>query len=315
MNIGIVGNLERHRAMETVAEVVRAVDTHLPQSRISILEELSGGAAHVEHRCKTADEVVADSDILFSVGGDGTMLEAARAILRTKPEVGLLGVNVGKLGFLSENPPSEIDALVAELASQRLIEEHRMILTAALGSVSSESIKLRRASHPATSPDRLLALNEIVIDNYASTRMLTFRVRVDGYVLGVFRADGFIVATPTGSTGYAVSAGGPIIVPTSPVMLLTAIAPHSLNVRPVIIPEASVVEVEAGSDETKQALVVADGQEEAIADTPITVTIRPHTTKLKLLRRRERSYFDLLRTKLYWNIDQRESGAFDPRRT
>jgi NAD+ kinase len=170
---------------------------------------------------------------------------------------------------------------------------------------------MRRASSATTSTENLLALNEIVIDNFGSTRMLTFRVSVGGYLLGVFRADGFIVATPTGSTGYAVSAGGPIIVPTSPVMLLAAIAPHSLNVRPVIIPQDSIVEVQADSDETKQALVVADGQEEALADTPIRVTIRPYQNQLKLLRRKERSYFDLLRTKLFWNIDQREPGMSD----
>jgi NAD+ kinase len=309
MNVGIVGNLERHRAIETVAEVVRAVDHFLPDSTLSILEELSAGAPHVENRCKTSDEVVSHSDVLFSVGGDGTMLEAARAILRVNPKVGLLGVNVGKLGFLSENPPSEIPELVSDLASNNLIAEHRMVLTAAVGSITPGSAHMRRSSSSATSPEALFALNEIAIDNFGSTRMLTFWVRVDGYLLGVFRADGFIVATPTGSTGYAVSAGGPIVTPSSPVMLLTAIAPHSLNVRPVIIPQGSVVEIEAGSDETKQALVVADGQEEAIADTPITVTIRPHSEQLKLLRRKERSYFDLLRTKLFWNIDQREPTA------
>lgn len=307
MRVGIVGNLERHRALETVGTVAAAIDRYLPNSELSILSNLADGAPHVERICRSADEVAVNSEVLFSVGGDGTMLEAARAILRCNPDAGLIGVNVGKLGFLSENPPTEIEALVKDLALHDLIEEDRTILSASVTSANASSTAVRRSSSPKTNTNNLLALNEIVIDNFGSTRMLTFRVSVDGFLLGVFRADGFIVATPTGSTGYAVSAGGPIIVPTSPVMLLAAIAPHSLNVRPVIIPKESTVVVEAASDETKQALVVADGQEEALADTPIKVTIRPYEKHLKLLRRRERSYFDLLRTKLFWNIDQRES--------
>lgn len=307
MRIGIVGNLERHRALETVSAIAHAVDEHLAHSTISILAELAHGAPHVEHVCQTVDEVASHSDVVFSVGGDGTMLGSARAILRANPATGLIGVNVGKVGFLSENPPEEIPTIVEELAGRSLIVEERLVLTAGLGSAVPSSVTMHRRSSPTSSPDNLIALNEFVIDNYGSTRMLTFRVRVDGYLLGVFRADGFIVATPTGSTGYAVSAGGPIVVPTSPVMVLTPIAPHSLNVRPVIIPQRSIVEVEADSDETKHALVVADGQEEALADTPIRVAIKPCTDTLKLLRRRERSYFDLLRTKLFWNIDQRDA--------
>lgn len=314
MRIGIVGNLERHRALQTVADVANAIDEHLAHSSISILAGLADGAPHVEHICQTPDEVAAESDVVFSVGGDGTMLESARAILRVNPNAGLIGVNVGKLGFLSENPPEEIPALVHDLAGRALITEERLVLTANVSSDIPSSVAMHRGANSNSIPDSLIALNEFVIDNYGSTRMLTFRVRVDGYLLGVFRADGFIVATPTGSTGYAVSAGGPIVVPTSPVMVLTPIAPHSLNVRPVIIPQRSIVEVEASSEETKHALVVADGQEEAIADTPIRVTIKPCPNTLKLLRRRERSYFDLLRTKLFWNIDQRESDTFDPRR-
>jgi NAD+ kinase len=260
-------------------------------------------------------DLAAASDVLFSIGGDGTMLMAARAIERANPNAQLAGVNLGKLGFLSEHPPEELDAFVAELAGKKLLTEQRLMLTCSVQSETGESITVlqddldpKRVGSGASDLS-LVALNEIVIDNYGSTRMLTLEIFVNDALLGTIRADGIMIATPTGSTGYAVSAGGPIVEPLSGVMLITPIAPHSLTVRPIVISETSIVRVRSVAQEPHQALVVADGQEQVLVRTPAIVTVKSAPNRLNLLRRQERSYFDLLRTKLFWSADKRDTTA------
>ena len=262
-------------------------------------------------------DIVKQSDLIFSIGGDGTMLLAARAIARANPSARLIGINVGKLGFLSEHPPDEIDSLIDELEDHTLVGEDRLMLKAKVTSESKEDVTVKRdnldVEREGTSAKEVTldALNEVVIDNYGSTRMLTLEIFVDSALLGVIRADGILIATPTGSTGYAVSAGGPIVEPSSKVMLITPIAPHSLNVRPIIVPESAVIRVRARTDADDrsaehQALVVADGQEQIVVKRPAEVTVSASPNRIRLLRRKERSYFDLLRSKLFWSADRRD---------
>jgi len=266
---------------------------------------------------RTPREIVRQSDLIFSIGGDGTMLLAARAIARANPSARLIGINVGKLGFLSEHPPDEIDSLIDELADHTLVGEDRLMLKAKVWSDSKENVTVKRdnldVEREGTSEKEVTldALNEVVIDNYGSTRMLTLEIFVDSALLGVIRADGILIATPTGSTGYAVSAGGPIVEPSSPVMLITPIAPHSLNVRPIIVPESAVIRVRARMDSDDrssehQVLVVADGQEQIVVKKPSEVTVSASPNRIRLLRRKERTYFDLLRSKLFWSADRRD---------
>jgi len=311
--IGIIGNDDRPRVRETLALVLQKLPSHIKKAKIGLSEEM----AALQHpgECEvhaSLYDLAKASDIILSIGGDGTMLMAARAIQRANPTACLIGINVGKLGFLSEHPPEEIDTLLSELANTTLVSENRMMLHASVRSESGEPVLISRDN---LDPKRdgttaieapLDALNEVVIDNYGSTRMLTLEVFVGEALLGAMRADGIMIATPTGSTGYAVSAGGPIVEPTSRVMLITPIAPHSLNIRPIIVPEDAIVRVRSTAEETHQVLVVADGQEQVIVSTPASVTIQAAPNRLKLLRRNERSYFDLLRTKMFWSADSRD---------
>ncbi len=318
--IGIFGHEHRAGARETLTLLLAKLAERFPNSPIALAEGMASllptGSMPV---FTSLYDFARACDIIFSIGGDGTMLMAARAIERANPEAKLLGINLGKLGFLSEHPPAEMDALLGELAEGSLVTEHRLMLH---GKVHSETSQLPHINQDDLDPARvgsteqevtLDALNEVVIDNYGSTRMLTFEIFVNDALLGTIRADGIIIATPTGSTGYAVSAGGPIVEPTSRVMLVTPIAPHSLNIRPIIIPEEARVRVRSftagGFAEPHQALVVADGQEQVIVRTPAIVTVEAAPNRLNLLRRRERSYFDLLRTKLFWSADTRDAGA------
>lgn len=311
--IGIIGHENPALVRATLSRVLEKLTVNFPKAKLLLTEKMA--SFERTERCEVAASLSAlaqASDVIVSIGGDGTMLLAARAIARANPHAQLIGVNAGKLGFLSEHPPEEIDGLFDELADRTLLREERLMLQTSLRSHSGDPLLVKQDNldptrEGATFSELMLdALNEVVIDNFGSTRMLTLEVYVGKALLGVIRADGIMIATPTGSTGYAVSAGGPIVEPTSPVMLITPIAPHSLNVRPVIVPENAEVRVRAREEETRQVLVVADGQEQIVVSTPAEVIVRAAPHRLHLLRRNERSFFDLLRTKLFWSADSRD---------
>ena len=316
MRFGIIGNSEKLAAREAAERLLHLLSTW--EGASCVLPEayrIEGAKLPVTYAASLLD-VARNSDIVFSLGGDGTMLTAARCIISTNADAELVGVNLGRLGFLAENPPEELPLLIDELRESSLNIEDRTLLGASLRSESApqKGVRVRRN---ILEPDKeneiadalsLIALNEIVVDNFGSTRMLTLDITVDGSLLGTMRADGLIVATPTGSTGYAVSAGGPIIEPTSPVFVITAIAPHSLTARPIIVPDTCEITVRITNDAESPILVVADGQEEIIAEAPAIVTISKLDKQLRLLRRSAASYFDLLRTKLLWSADAREHG-------
>ncbi|MEO6939178.1 MAG: NAD(+)/NADH kinase [Candidatus Kapaibacterium sp.] len=315
-SIGILVNAERARALSALTALLETLRRQLPYTKLMLSEEavrLIPEQTGITAVANGLHELVRANDLIIALGGDGTMLSAARAILRQNPSARLLGVNLGKLGFIAENPPEEIEEIIRELALGELHEEPRLMLAAKveseknplLGTIVRRDDVMRDRENKPSANAELLAFNEIVIDNFGSTRMLTFEVLVDGALLGVMRADGLLVATPTGSTGYAVSAGGPIVEPTSQVMLITPIAPHSLNIRPIIVPQHVEIVVRANSEETKQALIVADGQEEVVAETPALVRIVAAQQSLHLLRRKDHSYFELLRNKLFWSQDAR----------
>ena len=307
--IGILGHDNPAMVRETLLRVLTKVSATFPDSKVLLSEKMAIFAEQSDGL--PLIELAKKSDIIVSVGGDGTMLLAARAISRANPKAKLIGINAGKLGFLSEHPREEIDVLFDELAAGALLGEERLMLNANLTSRSSNEMLVKQDNlDPAREEFRshsltLDALNEVVIDNYGSTRMLTLEIYVGEALLGVIRADGIMVATPTGSTGYAVSAGGPIVEPTSPVMLITPIAPHSLNMRPVIVPEGATVHIRAREEETREVLVVADGQEQVVVRTPAEILVHAAPHRLHLLRRRERSFFDVLRAKLFWSADAR----------
>jgi len=312
--IGIIGHENPALVRVTLSRVLAKLSSTFPNAKILLTEKMASFERPAGSEIAASLTALAKaSDVIVSIGGDGTMLLAARAIARANPTAQLIGVNAGKLGFLSEHPPEEIDALFEELENGTLVSEERLMLHASLRTDSSNPLLVKQdnldSTREGTSSAKLSldALNEVVIDNYGSTHMLTLEVYVGDALLGLLRADGIMIATPTGSTGYAVSAGGPIVEPTSPVMLITPIAPHSLNVRPVIVPEGATVRVRAREEETRQVLVVADGQEQIVISTPAEVIVRAAPHRLHLLRRNERSFFDLLRIKLFWSADSRDA--------
>jgi NAD+ kinase len=312
---GIIGNTSKPGAKEKLQELLSLLHDH-GASECFISSDLASllPASSKNHTSASPLYIARQSEIIFSLGGDGTMLTAARAIIRSNPSVELIGVNLGKLGFIAENAPEDLPKIVDELWNDKLNREDRLLIGAKVTSEFDTSIgvEIRRDDlDPSRESERgdsahLAALNEIVVDNFGSTRMLTFDITVQGALLGTIRADGLIIASPTGSTGYAASAGGPIVEPTSPVIIITPIASHTLTVRPVIVPEWYEIDLRITNEGGTPALIVADGQEEVVAQTPAIVRLSGHPNKLKLLRRRTNTYFDLLRTKLLWSADARE---------
>ncbi|HEX7940165.1 MAG TPA: NAD(+)/NADH kinase, partial [Gemmatimonadaceae bacterium] len=192
-----------------------------------------------------------DVDALLTLGGDGTLLRAARLV--TEREVPILGVNLGRLGFLTCCPASEFEAALRRLAAKDYVVESRMTLDA------------RVANAQGIEQERWRALNDVVLNKGGFARVVSVRVEVDGETVGYFSADGVVIATPTGSTAYNLSAGGPVVYPTLETILLTPVSAHTLALRPLVLPATSLVTLHAnggphanaGADEL---LVTVDGQ-------------------------------------------------------
>jgi len=236
----------------------------------------------------TRDQLPRECDIVVVMGGDGTLIGMAGRIAHAGVDVPIVGVNFGSLGFLTEiTLPELYPTLEAVLAGKATIDE-RMMLHAST----------KRGDEIAA--DRLV-LNDVVITRGAMSRIIELSVAVDGRPIMQVRADGLIVATPTGSTAYNLAAGGPIAHPRVDAILLTPIAPHMLTNRPLVIPGASAIEVAPRLDGSKdEVFVTFDGQSGHPVEADDVVTIRRAARTLRLVRASSRSYFDVLRQKLKW---------------
>jgi NAD+ kinase len=239
----------------------------------------------------TADrsQLPVQSDLAVVLGGDGTLLAMAKAIAESGQDVPILAVNFGSLGFLTEiTRPEVFDALDAVLAN-RASHDLRMMLCA-VATRAGEN----RASH--------MALNDVVFSRTALSRMIELSVSVGDQFVTAVRADGLIVATPTGSTAYNLAAGGPIVHPAMDALILTPIAPHTLTNRPIVIPAEREVRVQStGSNAGDEVYVTMDGQTGFGLQQGDELAITRADRPLRLVRSTQRSYFEVLRQKLKWN--------------
>ena len=239
---------------------------------------------------KVADKpaLVAGVDLLVVLGGDGTLLSVADCAGAAGVDVPILGVNFGSLGFLTEATLPELyPSLESALSGEARVEERMML--------RSTTIRGGQAL-----PDHL-ALNDVVITKAARARMTDLSVFVGDEFVTRVKADGLIVATPTGSTAYNLAAGGPIVQPVVDAIVLTPIAPHMLTNRPIVIPSSSVVRVQPMMNERDEIYVTFDGQAGHQLEAGDEVRIRCAERRVRLLRPSSRSYFEVLRQKLKWN--------------
>lgn len=228
-----------------------------------------------------------DVDYVISMGGDGTFLKAASRVgAKGTP---IIGVNMGRLGFLADVLPGEVEAALDSLyAGECQIEEHVVIQVEAEGGFL--------AGNP-------FALNDIAVLKRDDASMISIRTQVDGEFLVNYQADGLIVTTSTGSTAYNLSNGGPIIIPQSSSLCLTPVAPHSLNIRPVVINDTAEITLDVES-RSHNYLVAIDGRSERMTEgTRLVIRKAAHT--IKIVKQRNQRYFSTLREKLMWGADQR----------
>ena len=228
-----------------------------------------------------------DVDYVISMGGDGTFLKAASRVgAKGTP---IIGVNMGRLGFLADVLPGEIEVALDSLyAGECQIEEHTVLQLEAEGGVL--------AGNP-------FALNDIAVLKRDDASMISIRTQVDGEFLVNYQADGLIVTTSTGSTAYNLSNGGPIIIPQSSSLCLTPVAPHSLNIRPVVINDTAEITLDVES-RSHNFLVAIDGRSERMTEgTRLVIRKAAHT--IKIVKQRNQRYFSTLREKLMWGADQR----------
>lgn len=227
------------------------------------------------------------ADMVISVGGDGTFLRVASRV--GNKNIPILGINTGRLGFLADISLEEMDDIFEEIHQQKYIIEQRTILK-----VECEGQKLKGYPY---------ALNEIAVLKRDSSSMISIRTSVNGSYLATYQADGLVIATPTGSTAYSLSVGGPIIAPQADAITITPVAPHSLNVRPVVIRDDWEITLEVES-RNHNFLIAIDGGSEACKE-PSRLTIRKADYAIQVVKRYNHTFFDTLRTKMMWGADKR----------
>ena len=229
-----------------------------------------------------------DVDYAISMGGDGTLLKtAARVHSKDTP---IIGINIGRLGFLADVAPSEIETAISDIyAGNYRVDEHSVIKIETSGEEKLESGPF--------------ALNDIAILKRDNASMISIRTSINGEYVTTYQADGLIVTTPTGSTAYNLSNGGPIIAPGTGTLCLTAVAPHSLNIRPIVVPDSSVISLKVES-RSHSVLVAVDGKSTSLHDgTEVRISKAKHT--VRIIRFSDRKYYSTLREKMMWGLDQR----------
>lgn len=237
-------------------------------------------AGIIDHKDFTADLVIC-------LGGDGTFLRAAEKV--GEKEIPILGINTGRLGFLAAVAPEEMETALDEIYRHEYSVEERITL------------ELRIDGNPL--PEGSIALNEVAILKRDSASMIGIHVDVNEKYITTYQADGLIVATPTGSTAYSLSNGGPIIVPQLKAIALTAVAPHSLNTRPMLIPDDGQLTIHVDS-RSHNYLVAIDGRNYTCSD-DVTLGIRRGGHCIRIIKRKNQDFFSTLRQKLGWGTEQR----------
>jgi len=286
MTVGVWARPDLAKAGQTLDELLswlrhRSVEVNLETRTAALLR----GDPAPEVRIADAREVAARSDALVVLGGDGTLLAASHHLARRS--VPVLGVNFGSLGFLTEITLAELyPTLEGVLADTYQYEERRMLHAV-----------VRRHGRPDKAGD---VLNDVVVTKAALSRIIELDVTIDGIFVSAFRADGLIISSPTGSTAYNLAAGGPILHPSLPAVVVTPICPHMLTNRPLAVSDEATIEVCLRPARDVEAHVTFDGQRGFPLSGTDTVTVTRSPLSLRLVKAPARDFFAVLRTKLKW---------------
>jgi len=290
MTIGIIPNTSKADILKIVTQLIDKLNSAGINFLISenlIAQKKDFNASLNNAKYLPQNEMIKNSDMVISIGGDGTMLNTAYEVRNYSTPI--LGVNYGKLGFLAEFDLDTLNEFLKEIRNNNFIIEERMAL------VGKEKSEIK---------NNLYAINDIVIEKGPWHKMIEITVKIDDDYVSTFSADGIILATPTGSTGYSLSTGGPIVSPTADVITLSPIAPHSLTMRPLVIPSSQKVTVMVHSLHGK-VQISCDGQRSYTYDSPAEITIVKSKEPVRLVHSNKMDYFQTLRNKLFWGLDIR----------
>jgi NAD+ kinase len=283
--IGLIGKF----GDPNVAGTLNQIATHLRQRQLRVLLDESSARLIPDNGLEIASRVTIGEqcDLAIVMGGDGTMLNAARSLVDY--EVPILGVNLGRLGFLADVSPSEIPHRLDAVLNGHFREARRSLLHA-------------QVLHEDQVTGEADALNDVVVHKREVARMIEVDTFLDGRFLNAYRADGLIISTPTGSTAYALASGGPIIHPGLEAVVLVPICPHTLTHRPIVVKADSVIEVVLNTANTTEAQVTCDGQISLAIESGDRIVIQKKGRKVRLIHPLNHDYFELLRAKLNWGL-------------
>ena len=283
MNVGVVGNSSYPDLAALLASIVQGASRHgmTLYSEAELLALWPAGASR-----PAPLEQAEHLDCLITLGGDGTLLRGARTLNGSNTPI--LGVNTGRVGFLTTIGTDSLDWALDALVRQAYATEPRLTLQSSI---------LGKGAKPRLEP---MVLNDVVVHKGGIARVVRLKVSVDGDEVAQYSADGIIVATPTGSTAYSMSAGGPIVVPGVDAIVVTAICPHTLAVRPLVLPAHAVVTVQPIPPWTEEVLVSFDGQVGTPSQQGERLEVRRAERPVLLIRLGPESFFKRLRKKLHW---------------
>lgn len=278
--IGIITKRKNQRALEIGIKL----SAWLKERKLSgLYEEELAAALKLEKKSK--DEISAQADLIVVLGGDGTLLSIARHIKRS--DLPILGVNLGGLGFLTAITLDELFTVLSEVLAGNFSLSPRMVL----------KVSIYRHQQPVY---HHVVLNDVVINKGAMARIIDLKTVIDEKLVNTFKADGLIFSTPTGSTGYSLSAGGPIVYPTLNSITIAPICPHTLSNRPLIVPSEVTIKTTLTSTDSDDVFLTLDGQVGFSLQPFDKITITRADHDINLVTSPSKTYFEVLRNKLKW---------------
>ena len=292
MKFCVIANPEKYSIQDPLIRVVdwckqRGISLYLTDELYSFYPELAESENQLIHRVKTEEEALQGADIIIAMGGDGTMLHTAHLVkFSSKP---VLGINTGKLGFMANVQPDQVESALELILRGDFSIDKRTLLQANSGENETR-----------------YALNEFLFSRKDTSSMISLTVEYDGKLINDYWVDGLIVSSPSGSTAYNLSAGGPIVLPGTPVMLLTPINPHTLTTRPLVLPSNKILTVK--TSETPENILFSYDGIPIPHNRKLDVGIKQSEYSVHLIQLPDQNYFETLRNKLMWGMDKRKKS-------
>jgi NAD+ kinase len=293
MTIGIIPNISKENMLDVVKKIISELIVNKFEYVLSdtLLSYRNQFDDNLQKSIFMSHPQLGECcDIIVSIGGDGTMLKTAFDVRNTSTPI--LGLNFGKLGFLAEFDLNSFIDFLQDIKVKNYYFEERMTLVASCG---------------LNAENELYAVNDLVIDKGPWSKMIQLTMKIDNDYVSTFSADGLIIATPTGTTGYSLSVGGPIVNPQADVITLCPIAPHTLTIRPLVISSKQKISIIVNSP-VDSVQIRCDGQRVSFVKPFVTIEIEKSKHPFRLVHSSRTNYFEILRNKLYWGLDIRKTN-------